>query len=340
MRAARKRRGPAALPLRVLLANPRGFCAGVDRAVTTVERALEAWGPPVYVRRHVVHNRRVVEDLEARGAIFVESELDVPANSRLVLAAHGVPPEVYANAAERNLLTIDTTCPLVRKVHAEVRSFAARGCTVVVVGHAGHDEVVGTAGQAPDAVVVVGTPEQASAVELREGSELAFVTQTTLSVDDTADILAILRTRYPQIVGPRTADICYATTNRQMAVKRLLELVDVVVVAGSRESSNSNRLVETARAGGVPAWLVENERALDERMFRGCDAVGVTSGASTPEDSVMGICDWFRERGVSDISEVTAEQDEDVVFRLPSQVLRREAFPPRLDDAGVSTPAA
>ncbi len=170
--------------------------------------------------------------------------------------------------------------------------------------------------------------------------ELAFVTQTTLSVDDTADILAILRTRYPQIVGPRTADICYATTNRQMAVKRLLELVDVVVVAGSRESSNSNRLVETARAGGVPAWLVENERALDEGMFRGCDAVGVTSGASTPEDSVMGICDWFRERGVSDISEVTAEQDEDVVFRLPSQVLRREAFPPRLDDAGVSTPAA
>ena len=193
MRATRKRRGPAAMPLRVLLANPRGFCAGVDRAVMTVERALDAWGPPVYVRRQVVHNRRVVEDLEARGAIFVESELDVPANSRLVLAAHGVPPEVYANAAERNLLTIDTTCPLVRKVHAEVRSFATRGCTVVVVGHAGHDEVVGTAAQAPHAVVVVGTAEQASAVELPEGSELAFVTQTTLSVDDTAHIIAILR---------------------------------------------------------------------------------------------------------------------------------------------------
>jgi 4-hydroxy-3-methylbut-2-en-1-yl diphosphate reductase len=302
---------------RVLLAEPRGFCAGVERAVATVLHALDAYGPPIYVRKHIVHNAHVVAELEALGADFVESEADVPRGARLVLAAHGVGPSVYRAAAARRLRTIDATCPLVQKVHSEVRRFAAAGYTIVLIGHAGHDEVVGTMGQAPDAVVLVETIEQARAVDLPTAQKLAYVTQTTLSVDETSEIVSTLRARFPGIVGPRKDDICYATTNRQQAVKQMLAEVDVLLVVGSRESSNSNRLVETARAGGVPAWLVEDAGALDEDDLAGYETVGVTAGASTPERLVLEVCTWFRDHGVTDIHTFGGGPAEDVVFRLP-----------------------
>jgi len=301
---------------RVVVVWPRGFCAGVERAVETVKRSIEAHGPPVYVRKHIVHNLHVVRELEARGAVFVDSEEDVPAGALLVLAAHGVPPGVHTNARQRGLVTIDATCPLVSKVHAEVRHYAASGYRVVLVGHAGHDEVVGTTGQAPDAVILVESTDQARAVSLDGAANVAYVTQTTLSVDDTAEIIAVLRERFPGIVGPRKADICYATTNRQNAVKQVLDEVDVLLVIGSRESSNSNRLVETARRRGGRAYLIEDEREIDERMLAGVAAVGITAGASTPESVVRDVCDWFTARGVDDI-DVRGIGDEGVSFGLP-----------------------
>jgi 4-hydroxy-3-methylbut-2-en-1-yl diphosphate reductase len=306
---------------RLLLAAPRGFCAGVDRAIAAVLGALEAYGPPIYVRKHIVHNMYVVHDLESRGAIFVESESDVPEGARLVLAAHGVEPGVHRRAAARNLTTIDATCPLVMKVHAEVRRYATAGYRVVLIGHAGHDEVVGTAGQAPEAVVLVETAEQARSIEL-SGTKLAYVTQTTLSVDETAQIIAVLRTRFPAIVGPAKDDICYATTNRQRAVKAMLDDIDVLLVVGSHESSNSKRIVETGRSGGVPAYLIDDENDIDEDAIAAFDTVGVTAGASTPEWIVLAVCEWFRVRGVTDIRTVGDARSEDVVFRLPSEVAR------------------
>jgi 4-hydroxy-3-methylbut-2-enyl diphosphate reductase len=320
-------RSDATGPSRVLVAAPRGFCAGVERAVDTVLRALETYGPPVYVRKHIVHNLHVVADLEARGAVFVESEADVPPGSRLVLAAHGVAPPVYRNASARGLATIDATCPLVTKVHAEVRRYAAEGYAIVLVGHRGHDEVIGTTGQAPEAITLVETVDDARAVELPAHGRIAYATQTTLSVDETDEIVAVLRERFPGIVGPRTADICYATTNRQRAVKRMLDAVDVLLVIGSRESSNSRRLVETAQAGGVPAYLVEDAAGLDALPLDACDTVGVTAGASTPEALVVGVCDWFRRRGVTDIGTFESGSVEDVVFRLPAE-LRDASAPP------------
>jgi 4-hydroxy-3-methylbut-2-en-1-yl diphosphate reductase len=302
---------------RVIVAVPRGFCAGVVRAVDTVRRALELHGPPVYVRKHIVHNAHVVRELEALGAVFVESEEDVPAGARLVLAAHGVGPHVHRNATALSLRTIDATCPLVTKVHAEARRFAAAGYRVVLIGHAGHDEVVGTTAQAPEAIVLVETVEQARALRLPGVRRIAYITQTTLSVDETAEIVAVLRRRFPAIVGPRKEDICYATTNRQNAVKALLREIDLLLVIGSRQSSNSNRLVETASAGGIPARLIEDATALDDRWFARIDTVGVTAGASTPETLVDGVVDWFLARGVADVraSEVTTEN---VFFRLPA----------------------
>jgi 4-hydroxy-3-methylbut-2-enyl diphosphate reductase len=322
---------------RVLLAEPRGFCAGVDRAVATVVHALDTFGPPVYVRKHIVHNAHVVTDLESRGAVFVESELDVPEGAHLVLAAHGVEPGVHRRSAERGLATIDATCPLVSKVHAEVRRFAADGYLILLIGHAGHDEVVGTTGQAPDAVVLVETVEQARVLELAPTRKLAYATQTTLSVDETAGIVATLRERFPHIVGPRTEDICYATTNRQKAVKRLAREADVVLVVGSRESSNSNRLVETARAAGVPAWLVDDACELDERLLAPYETVGVTAGASTPERIVLDVCDWFRDRGVTEIETLAGGSPEDVFFRLPRTIAENGAGP---KSAGVGASTA
>jgi 4-hydroxy-3-methylbut-2-en-1-yl diphosphate reductase len=307
---------------RVLLASPRGYCAGVERAVETVERALDLYGPPVYVRKQIVHNAHVVRELEERGAIFVESEEAVPEGSALVLSAHGVAPTVHANAAARRLRTIDATCPLVTKVHVEARRYADEGYTIVLIGHEGHEEVVGTTGEAPDAIVLVQTVGDAESFEPSRDAKLAYITQTTLSVDETADIIATLRRRFPAIRGPRRDDICYATSNRQWAVKEMLPEIDLLLVVGSRNSSNSNRLVEAAHATGVAAHLIDDETEIDETWLDGAETVGVTSGASAPERLVERVCDWFRARGIDNIRPYQLAE-EDVVFRLPVE-LRRE----------------
>jgi 4-hydroxy-3-methylbut-2-enyl diphosphate reductase len=307
---------------RVLLASPRGYCAGVERAVDTVEQALDLYGPPVYVRKQIVHNLHVVRDLEARGAIFVESEEDVPVGRTVVFSAHGVAPAVYRHADERRLKTIDATCPLVTKVHVQARRYAAEGYTVVLIGHAGHEEVVGTMGEAPESIVLVESVEDVELLEPPPGVKLAYITQTTLSVDETAEIITALRRRFPEIRAPKKEDICYATSNRQWAVKELLAEIDLLLVIGSRNSSNSNRLVETARAGGVDAYLIDDESEIEEAWLRGVETVGVTSGASAPEKLVEQVCDWFRAHGVRDV-EPFRMVDEDVEFRLPVE-LRRE----------------
>jgi 4-hydroxy-3-methylbut-2-enyl diphosphate reductase len=307
---------------KVLLASPRGYCAGVERAVDTVEQLLDLHGPPVYVRKQIVHNAHVVRDLEARGAIFVESENDVPEGERVVLSAHGVAPSVYANARARGLNTTDATCPLVTKVHVQARRYAADGYTVLLIGHAGHEEVVGTMGEAPESTILVQSVEDAEALELPTDTRVAYITQTTLSVDETGEIITALRRRFPGIHAPKKEDICYATSNRQWAVKDLLGEVDLLLVIGSRNSSNSNRLVEVARANGVPAHLIDDETDIDESWLDGAETVGLTSGASAPEKLVERVCDWFRARGVDEIS-AHRLVDEDVEFRLPVE-LRRE----------------
>ena len=307
---------------KVLLASPRGYCAGVERAVETVERALDLYGPPVYVRKQIVHNLHVVRDLEARGAVFVDEETEVPSGQTVVFSAHGVAPSVHANATARGLNTIDATCPLVTKVHVQARRYAADGYTVVLIGHAGHEEVVGTMGEAPEAIVLVESVADVEELDVAPGAKLAYVTQTTLSVDETAEIIAALRGRFPDIHAPKREDICYATSNRQWAVKEMLSEVDLLLVIGSRNSSNSNRLVEVARAGGVASHLIDDETEIDEAWMAGVEVVGVTSGASAPEKLVDRVCDWFRGRGVTEI-EAYRLVDEDVEFRLPVE-LRRE----------------
>jgi 4-hydroxy-3-methylbut-2-enyl diphosphate reductase len=306
---------------KVLLASPRGYCAGVERAVETVEKALDLYGPPVYVRKQIVHNLHVVRDLEARGAVFVDEETEVPEGATVVFSAHGVAPSVHANAAARQIQTIDATCPLVTKVHVQARRYAAEGYTVVLIGHAGHEEVVGTMGEAPDAMVLVESVADVDRLELGT-AKVAYVTQTTLSVDETGEIITALRARFPDIHAPKREDICYATSNRQWAVKEMLSEIDLLLVIGSRNSSNSNRLVEVARAGGVAAYLIDDESEIDETWMDGVDVVGVTSGASAPEKLVEGVCNWFRARGVADIQAYRLV-DEDVEFRLPVE-LRRE----------------
>jgi len=306
---------------KVLLASPRGYCAGVERAVETVEKALDLYGPPVYVRKQIVHNLHVVRDLEARGAVFVDEETEVPEGATVVFSAHGVAPTVHANAAARQLQTIDATCPLVTKVHVQARRYAADGYTVVLIGHAGHEEVVGTMGEAPGAIVLVESVADVDRLELGT-ARVAYVTQTTLSVDETGEIITALRARFPEIHAPKREDICYATSNRQWAVKEMLSEIDLLLVIGSRNSSNSNRLVEVARAGGVGAYLIDDESEIDETWMESVEVVGVTSGASAPEKLVEGVCEWFRARGVDDI-EAYRLVDEDVEFRLPVE-LRRE----------------
>ena len=308
---------------RVLLASPRGYCAGVERAVETVERALELYGTPVYVRKQIVHNKHVVEDLERRGAIFVDAISDVPRGATLVYSAHGVSPAVRDEAASRVLNTIDATCPLVTKVHTQARRYADAGYTIAFIGHAGHEEVEGTMGEAPDAIVLVEDVDDAHRVELPADRPLAYITQTTLSLDETREIVDVLRARYPQIVAPAKEDICYATSNRQWAVKELLEEVELLLVIGSTNSSNSQRLVDVARAAGVAANLVDDVGEIDEAWLDGVETVGLTSGASAPERLVREVCDWFRARGVADIAEFSSAF-EDVVFRLPVE-LRRAA---------------
>src|SRR5229473_2499806 len=279
---------------KVLLASPRGYCAGVERAV-------DLYGPPVYVRKQIVHNLHVVRDLETRGAVFVDEETEVPEGATVVFSAHGVAPSVHANALARRLNTIDATCPLVTKVHVQARRYAASGYTVLLIGHEGHEEVVGTMGEAPDSIVLVESVADADALSFPEGTRLAYVTQTTLSVDETGEIITALRMRFPDIHAPKKEDICYATSNRQWAVKEMLGEIQLLLVIGSRNSSNSNRLVEVARANGVASHLIDDETEIDEAWIDGVEVVGVTSGASAPEKLVDRVCDWFRARGVTDI---------------------------------------
>jgi len=307
---------------RVLLASPRGYCAGVERAVETVEQALEHYGAPVYVRKQIVHNIHVVRDLEARGAVFVDEETEVPTGATVVYSAHGVAPTVHENSSRLGHNVIDATCPLVTKVHVQARRYAEDGYTIVLIGHAGHEEVVGTTGEAPEATILVQTVAEAEELDLPRDTRLAYVTQTTLSVDETAEIITTLRRRFPDIRAPRKEDICYATSNRQWAVKEMLPEIDLLLVIGSRNSSNSNRLVETARAQGVDAHLIDDESEIDAEWLDTAETVGITSGASAPEKLVGRVCDWFRARGVERI-EAFRMVDEDVTFKLPVE-LRRE----------------
>jgi 4-hydroxy-3-methylbut-2-enyl diphosphate reductase len=306
-------------PRRVLLASPRGYCAGVDRAVQTVEQALELHGPPVYVRKEIVHNKHVVQELAARGAIFVEEETEVPEGALVVFSAHGVAPSVHENAAERGLRTIDATCPLVTKVHVEARKFAEQGYTIVLIGHEGHEEVEGTTGEAPGSIVLVQTVADADVLEVDDPERVAYITQTTLSVDETTAIIDRLKERFPAIVGPKSDDICYATTNRQIAVKQLARECDLVLVIGSTNSSNSNRLVEVAREHGAASHLLDNAGQVDESWLEGIETVGITSGASAPEELVSKLVDYFVERGAEDVGELRTV-DEDVRFMLPKKI--------------------
>jgi 4-hydroxy-3-methylbut-2-enyl diphosphate reductase len=311
-------------PSRVLLAAPRGYCAGVDRAVETVEHALDLYGEPIYVRKEIVHNKHVVHELEKRGAIFVDQETEVPEGEMVVFSAHGVAPSVHENAAKRQLRTIDATCPLVTKVHVESRKFAAEGYTIVLIGHQGHEEVEGTMGEAPDRTVLVQTEADVDGLEVEDPDRIAYITQTTLSVDETGSIIARLKEKFPNAVGPKTDDICYATTNRQVAVKELGKQCDLVLVIGSTNSSNSNRLVEVAREVGAASYLIDNHLQVDETWLEGVETVGITSGASAPEELVEKLVGFFRERGADEISELRTV-NEDVRFMLPSEIRRELA---------------
>jgi 4-hydroxy-3-methylbut-2-enyl diphosphate reductase len=307
-------------PEKLLLAAPRGYCAGVDRAGQTVERALDLYGAPVYVRKEIVHNKHVVEGLRERGAIFVE-ELDdsIPEGAVTVFSAHGVAPAVHADAERRGLRTIDATCPLVTKVHREAVKFAGEGYTIVLIGHAGHEEVEGTMGEAPDHIVLVETEQDVDRLDVPDPRRIAYISQTTLSVDETRAIIARLRERFPAITGPRTDDICYATTNRQAAVKQMAEQCDLVLVIGSRNSSNSQRLVDVARAAGAQAHLIDNETQVREEWLDGVRVVGISSGASAPEELVRRLIEFFRTRGTRDVEEFEVLR-EDVRFMLPKTI--------------------
>ncbi len=305
---------------KVLLAAPRGYCAGVDRAVQTVERALELYGAPVYVRKEIVHNKHVVEQLRDRGAVFVdELSGEIPEGAITVFSAHGVSPMVHADARRRRLRTLDATCPLVTKVHREAIKFAADGYTVVLIGHAGHEEVEGTMGEAPERIVLIETEADVDALEVDDPAKLAYISQTTLSVDETRHIINRLRERFPAITGPRTDDICYATTNRQSAVKQMAGQCDLVLVIGSKNSSNSVRLVQVAREHGAAAHLIDNAAELDPAWLDGVRVVGISSGASAPEELVGALVQRFRDQGCEDVSEFEVMR-EDVRFMLPKAI--------------------
>jgi len=293
----------------------------VDRAVQAVERALELYGPPVYVRKEIVHNKHVVAGLRDRGAIFVDEETEVPKGETVVFSAHGVAPSVHENSVARNLQTIDATCPLVTKVHVEAKKFAAEGYTIVLIGHAGHEEVEGTMGEAPGNIVLIETEADVERLEVEDPDRVAFISQTTLSVDETNTIILKLREKFPNITGPRTDDICYATTNRQMAVRQMARECDLVLVIGSKNSSNSNRLVEVAHDHGADSYLIDNESQVREEWLEGKRVVGISSGASAPEELVQSLVAFFRARGTTDVSEFEVVQ-EDVRFMLPKEIRR------------------
>jgi 4-hydroxy-3-methylbut-2-enyl diphosphate reductase len=307
-------------PRRVLLAAPRGYCAGVDRAVQTVEVALERYGTPVYVRKQIVHNSHVVKRLEARGAIFVEETAEVPEGAIVVFSAHGVAPVVHDQAAQRNLRTIDATCPLVTKVHAEARRFAREDVDILLIGHEGHEEVEGTTGEAPERVHLVSGPDAVADLEVRDPSKLAWLSQTTLSVDETQETVAALRKRFPLLADPPSDDICYATQNRQVAVKQIAAESDLVLVVGSTNSSNSRRLVEVAlTAGAAASYLVDDVSHIDAGWLDGVTTVGVTSGASVPESLVAEVLSWLAGHGFDRVEEVTAVE-EHLTFALPHEL--------------------
>jgi 4-hydroxy-3-methylbut-2-enyl diphosphate reductase len=309
---------------RLLLAAPRGYCAGVQRAVQTVERALQMHGAPIYVRKEIVHNKSVVAQLREQGAIFVDEETDIPSGAVTVFSAHGIAPSVRANAQALQLQTIDATCPLVTKVHREAIHFARDGYTIVLIGHDGHEEVEGTMGEAPERIVLVQSEQDVEELVVEDPERLAYITQTTLSVEETSAILARLKERFPSIVGPRTDDICYATTNRQAAVKELANECDLLLVIGSRNSSNSVRLVEVSRDLGTEAYLIDNKDEVREEWLAGKRTVGISSGASAPESLVEDLVAFFRARGVSDVATLHTVR-EDVRFMLPKEI--REAIP-------------
>lgn len=304
---------------KVVLARPQGFCAGVEMAIEAVERALRKYGAPLYVFHEIVHNRYVVEEFVRRGVTFVGTVDEVPDGGRLIFSAHGVAPEIWEQARQKNLqLLVDATCPLVEKVHREVRKFAARDYWIILVGHVGHDEIVGTFGEAPDRVRVVGSVEEARSVSVSDPDKVAVLTQTTLSVDDTREIVDALRKRFPQMVTPPKEDICYATQNRQDAVKALAKEVDLVLVIGSKNSENSNQLCRVARAQGVPAYLVDDLGGIDPKWLSGVERLGITSGASVPERLVRQVADHFKERGARVTTLALVE--ENIHFALPAEV--------------------
>lgn len=304
---------------KIFIAAPRGWCAGVDRAVEIVEKALTKHGSPVYVRKQIVHNLHVVRSLEARGAIFVDSEEEIPEGSVCVLSAHGSAPTVYANARNRNLTLIDATCPLVTKVHVEAQRFSRQGKTIVLIGHNGHEEVDGTFGQAPDRTIVVQNAQEAAALRVTDPENLAFVSQTTLSVDESQSVVGALRKKFPLIVGPTKDDICYASQNRQVAVRKIAGMSDLVLVVGSVNSSNSNRLVEVAREAGAESYLVENEAGIDQAWIDRAETIGISSGASTPEVLVDRVIAHLASQGIVELEEVRVAT-EDIRFPLPASV--------------------
>ncbi len=317
----------------VLLADPRGYCAGVDRAVITVEKALDLYGAPVYVRKQIVHNKHVVNNLADRGAIFVEELDEVPEGATVVFSAHGVSPMVHAEAADRSLKTIDATCPLVTKVHHEARRFAQEGKQILLIGHEGHEEVEGTAGEAPDHITLVEHPDDVDSLEFPEGTALSWLSQTTLSVDETMETVRRLREKFPQLEDPPSDDICYATQNRQVAVKEIAKDADLVIVVGSANSSNSVRLVEVAlEAGAAASYRIDDISEIDDAWLEGVSTVGVTSGASVPDDLVQDVLAYLAERGIGDARAIRTA-DESLIFALPPE-LRRD-----MKSAGVSTKA-
>ena len=302
---------------KILVAAPRGWCAGVDRAVETVERALRWYGAPVYVRKQIVHNLYVVRELEGKGAIFVDSEEEVPLGGVCVLSAHGVSPAVHANARRRGLKVIDATCPLVTKVHVEARRLAKAGKTIFLIGHANHEEVEGTAGEAPQQTIVIEGLDDIDHVDPPDPSAVAYITQTTLAVDDTAELIEALRRRFPELTGPKTDDICYASQNRQTAVKELAGRSDLVLVVGSQNSSNANRLVEVAREADAPSWLIPDETGIDDAWLSVSDVIGISAAASTPEVLVQRVVSYLRDRGYEHVEEVRVAS-EDVHFPFPA----------------------
>ncbi|MFI1013921.1 4-hydroxy-3-methylbut-2-enyl diphosphate reductase [Streptomyces sp. NPDC020965] len=307
---------------RVLLAAPRGYCAGVDRAVIAVEKALEQYGSPIYVRHEIVHNKYVVQTLERKGAIFVEATAEVPEGAIVMFSAHGVSPVVHEEAAGRNLATIDATCPLVTKVHKEAVRFASEDYDILLIGHDGHEEVIGTSGEAPDHITLVDGPDDVAKVEVRDESKVVWLSQTTLSVDETMETVDKLKEKFPQLISPPSDDICYATQNRQIAVKQMGEAADLVIVVGSKNSSNSVRLVEVALgAGARAAHLVDFAEEIDEAWLEGVSTVGLTSGASVPDILVEGVLEWLSQRGYEDVELVKAAE-ESITFSLPKELRR------------------